>query len=109
MMPMRHTLAIAALGLSATLATAPLPAAAQSSNVQQMLQGLFNGDQGHDRGVQEAFERGYQRGREDEARQRQAGARYDRRDDVRDAYRDNGGRVGPSDRAYPPPPSGYGR
>jgi len=100
---MRIAFSAAALGLATGLAAAPLPAAAQTSNVQQMLQGLFNGDQGHDRALQEAFERGYQRGREDEARQRQAGARYDRRDDVHDAYRDNAGRP------YPPPGPTYNR
>jgi hypothetical protein len=48
------------------------PAAAQSSGVQQMLQGLTNGNQGHDQALNDAFERGYQRGRQDEARQQRA-------------------------------------
>ena len=48
---------------------APDPAMAESSNIQQLLQGLTTGDKSHDQAVRDAFERGYQRGRQDEARQ----------------------------------------
>jgi hypothetical protein len=107
---MQTVLAAALLGL-ATIA----PVAAQTSSVQQMLQGLFTGDQKQDRALQEAYERGYQRGRDDESRQRQASGRYNRGDDARDAnrYGDNrsrssgDSRLDPSNDRYSG--SGYGR
>lgn len=71
------------------------PAAAQTPNVQQLLQGLMTGNQSQDQALRDAFERGYQRGRQDEARlQRDHGDRaYRRRGDEResDRYRDERG------------------
>ena len=40
----------------------------QTSDWQQKLGGLLNGNQDRDNAVRQAYERGYQRGREDEAR-----------------------------------------
>jgi len=79
---MRAILVALFLGLIAAT-----PAVAQSPNVQQMLQGLFTGDQNQDRALQEAFERGYQRGRQDEARQQQSNDRYRQREERGDADR----------------------
>jgi hypothetical protein len=61
--------------LGATLAL-PVTAHAQSApGLQQMLQGLFTGNQSQDDALRQAYQRGYQRGRDDEARALQANNR----------------------------------
>jgi hypothetical protein len=79
-----------------------VPAAAQSPNVQQLLQGLMTGNQGQDQALRDAFERGYQRGRQDEARMHRSDRREGYREDrgFRDERgpRDERGRDQPYDR-----------
>ncbi len=64
---MRMVLAATGFGL---MTISPL--AAQTPNVQQLLQGLTTGNQSQDQGLRDAFERGYQKGRQDEAQQRRS-------------------------------------
>jgi hypothetical protein len=62
---MRLVIAVAGLGLAIAN-----PLAAQTPNVQQLLQGLTTGNQNQDQALRDAFERGYRRGRQDEAQMR---------------------------------------
>lgn len=57
---------------TSALLLAALPAAAQSPNPGQLLQGLLSGNQGQDQGVRDAFERGYTKGRQDQEREDRA-------------------------------------
>jgi len=88
---MRMLLAATGFGL---LAITPL--AAQTPNVQQLLQGLTTGNQGQDQGLRDAFERGYQKGRQDEAQQR----RSDRGGSERGSYDRSGSDRSGNDRSY---------
>ena len=73
------------------------PLAAQTPNVQQLLQGLTTGNQSQDQGLRDAFERGYQKGRQDEAQQRRSDRGGSDRGGNDRSSNDRSYRQGPSD------------
>lgn len=77
---MQRVIGAIILGLTITS-----PVAAQTPNVQQLLQGLTTGNQTQDQALRDAFERGYQKGRQDEARMRRSDRRGSDRSSGRDA------------------------